>query len=111
MCLENQSKLYENVMHCFSINVYWCENRYCENFHNHCISSYFGAQNHIISRSRLNACHVLVGYKMSKRVGEVEEFTFEPLTEGNQLHVTIAVSGWLAEHQGQLVMWCFVECL
>ncbi|KAI0225683.1 Transmembrane and coiled-coil domain-containing protein 4 [Lamellibrachia satsuma] len=41
----------------------------------------------------------LGGYKMSKRVGEIEEFTFEPLTEGNQLHVTIAVSGWLVEHQ------------
>ena len=39
---------------------------------------------------------------MSKRVGEIEEFTFEPLTEGNQLHVTIAVSGWLVEHQGRL---------
>ena len=68
-------------------------------------------QNHIISPRSLSACRVLVGYKMSKRVGEIEEFTFEPLTEGNQLHVTIAVSGWLTEHQGQLVMWCFVESL
>ena len=57
----------------------------------------------MISPKRLSACDVLVGYKMSKRVGEVEEFTFEPLTEGNQLHVTIAVSGWLGEHQGQLL--------
>ncbi|CAH1240021.1 TMCO4 [Branchiostoma lanceolatum] len=37
----------------------------------------------------------LTGYKMKKRVGAVEQFEFEPLTEGNQLHITIAVSGWL----------------
>ncbi|ELU07125.1 hypothetical protein CAPTEDRAFT_150011 [Capitella teleta] len=39
----------------------------------------------------------LTGYKMKKRVGGIEEFEFEPLSEGRQLHVTIAVSGWLAE--------------
>ncbi|XP_034501350.1 transmembrane and coiled-coil domain-containing protein 4 isoform X6 [Ailuropoda melanoleuca] len=38
----------------------------------------------------------LTGYKMKKRVGAIEEFTFLPLTEGRQLHVTIAVTGWLA---------------
>ena len=34
---------------------------------------------------------------MKKRVGDVEEFTFEPLTEGSQLHVTIAITGWITE--------------
>lgn len=43
---------------------------------------------------------------MKKRVGAIEEFTFLPLTEGRQLHVTIAITGWLAsgkyrEDQGQ----------
>ncbi|XP_054769034.2 transmembrane and coiled-coil domain-containing protein 4-like [Lytechinus pictus] len=37
----------------------------------------------------------LSGYKMKKRVGEVEEFEFTALTEGRDLHVTVAVSGWL----------------
>ncbi|XP_075407602.1 transmembrane and coiled-coil domain-containing protein 4 [Tenrec ecaudatus] len=38
----------------------------------------------------------LTGYKMKKRVGAIEEFTFLPLTEGKQLHITIAITGWLA---------------
>lgn len=33
---------------------------------------------------------------MKKRVGAIEEFTFLPLTEGRQLRITIAVTGWLA---------------
>lgn len=33
---------------------------------------------------------------MKKRVGAIEEFTFLPLTEGKQLHITIAITGWLA---------------
>ncbi|XP_078281425.1 transmembrane and coiled-coil domain-containing protein 4 isoform X2 [Rhinoraja longicauda] len=37
----------------------------------------------------------LTGYKMNKRVGAIEEFEFLPLTDGNQLHITIAVTGWL----------------
>uniref|UniRef100_A0A4W3KBH3 Transmembrane and coiled-coil domains 4 n=1 Tax=Callorhinchus milii TaxID=7868 RepID=A0A4W3KBH3_CALMI len=37
----------------------------------------------------------LAGYKMNKRVGAIEEFEFLPLTEGTQLHITIAVTGWL----------------
>ncbi|XP_072174607.1 transmembrane and coiled-coil domain-containing protein 4-like [Diadema setosum] len=39
----------------------------------------------------------LSGYKMNKRVGAVEEFEFMPLNEGKDLHVTIAVSGWLTK--------------
>ena len=39
----------------------------------------------------------LLGKKMQKRVGDLDEFDFEPLTEGRQLHITIAVSGWLTE--------------
>ncbi|XP_037684261.1 transmembrane and coiled-coil domain-containing protein 4 isoform X2 [Choloepus didactylus] len=38
----------------------------------------------------------LTGYKMKKRVGAIEEFAFLPLTEGRQLHITIAITGWLA---------------
>ncbi|GAB1289137.1 Transmembrane and coiled-coil domain-containing protein 4 [Apodemus speciosus] len=34
-------------------------------------------------------------YKMKKRVGAIEEFMFLPLTEGRQLHITIAITGWL----------------
>uniref|UniRef100_A0A4W3KBH6 Transmembrane and coiled-coil domains 4 n=1 Tax=Callorhinchus milii TaxID=7868 RepID=A0A4W3KBH6_CALMI len=37
----------------------------------------------------------VIGYKMNKRVGAIEEFEFLPLTEGTQLHITIAVTGWL----------------
>ncbi|KAL4221545.1 Transmembrane and coiled-coil domain-containing protein 4 [Mactra antiquata] len=47
----------------------------------------------------------LTGYKMKRRVGAVEEFSFEPLTligsrldrhkTVKQLHVTIAVTGWI----------------
>ena len=47
---------------------------------------------------------------MKKRVGAIEEFTFLPLTEGRQLHITIAITGWLAsgkyrEDGGQKRMW------
>ncbi|XP_037629598.1 transmembrane and coiled-coil domain-containing protein 4 [Sebastes umbrosus] len=37
----------------------------------------------------------LTGYKMNKRVGAIEEFEFLPLRSGKQLHLTIAVTGWL----------------
>ena len=39
----------------------------------------------------------VTGYKMSRRVGDVEEFYFVPLSpgQGSRLHVTIAVPGWL----------------
>lgn len=39
----------------------------------------------------------LTGYKMKKRVGEIEEFAFEVLTPGDHLHTVIAVSGWIAD--------------
>ncbi|KAK3854970.1 hypothetical protein Pcinc_038594 [Petrolisthes cinctipes] len=39
----------------------------------------------------------LTGYKMQKRIGEVEEFAFDYLTEGSHLHITIAISGWLTK--------------
>ncbi|XP_058017350.1 transmembrane and coiled-coil domain-containing protein 4 isoform X2 [Ahaetulla prasina] len=38
----------------------------------------------------------LVGYKMKKRVGAIEEFEFLPLTEAKALHITIAITGWLS---------------
>ncbi|GFO07061.1 transmembrane and coiled-coil domain-containing protein 4 [Plakobranchus ocellatus] len=46
----------------------------------------------------------LTGTKMRRRIGSIEEFEFEPLTYGsklrvetctNQLHITIALTGWL----------------
>lgn len=49
----------------------------------------------------------LSGFKMKKRVGGIEEFVFEPLTEGRQLHITIAISGWLnEENPGELIIMC-----
>ncbi|XP_052821109.1 transmembrane and coiled-coil domain-containing protein 4-like isoform X2 [Mya arenaria] len=49
----------------------------------------------------------LTGYKMKRRVGAIEEFSFQPLTligskfdsqrTVKQLHITIAVTGWLSE--------------
>ncbi|XP_066493445.1 transmembrane and coiled-coil domain-containing protein 4 isoform X2 [Tiliqua scincoides] len=38
----------------------------------------------------------LTGYKMKKRVGAIEEFEFLSLTKGKQLHVTVAITGWLS---------------
>ncbi|CAG2254373.1 unnamed protein product [Mytilus edulis] len=47
----------------------------------------------------------LAGHKMRKRFGAIEEFSFEPMISGGalqrasmakQLHVTIAVTGWLS---------------
>ncbi|XP_069802566.1 transmembrane and coiled-coil domain-containing protein 4 [Dendropsophus ebraccatus] len=38
----------------------------------------------------------LTGYKMKKRVGAIEEFEFLPLTGGRQLHICIAITGWLS---------------
>ncbi|CAJ0606420.1 unnamed protein product [Cylicocyclus nassatus] len=41
----------------------------------------------------------LGGYKMSKRVGAIEEFTIESLSEGLSLHCALAVSGWIDENE------------
>ncbi|KJH47027.1 hypothetical protein DICVIV_06914 [Dictyocaulus viviparus] len=37
----------------------------------------------------------LAGYKMSKRVGAIEEFTVEKLSDGLSLHCALVVSGWI----------------
>ena len=34
---------------------------------------------------------------MRRRVGGVREFTFRPLSENRHLHITIAVTGWIAK--------------
>lgn len=39
----------------------------------------------------------LAGYKMKKRVGNIEEFSFENLTNTRSLTLTIAISGWITE--------------
>lgn len=39
----------------------------------------------------------LTGFKMQKRIGDIEEFAFESLSEGSHLHITIAISGWLTK--------------
>ena len=36
---------------------------------------------------------------MKKRFGELEEFEFEPLTSEPDMHVTIAVSGWVTNRK------------
>lgn len=36
---------------------------------------------------------------MQKRVGDIEEFAFDVLTDGQQLHITLAISGWLADEE------------
>ena len=40
---------------------------------------------------------------MKKRVGGVEQFEFDVLTEGSQMTLTIAISGWVSKkgHEGQ----------
>lgn len=39
----------------------------------------------------------LTGHKVAKRVGDIEEFAFEALTENKELCITIAVSGWISD--------------
>ncbi|XP_033943629.1 transmembrane and coiled-coil domain-containing protein 4 [Pseudochaenichthys georgianus] len=55
----------------------------------------------------------LTGYKMSKCVGAIEEFEFLPLRSGKQLHLTIAVTGWLCsgKYSSFQAPWCSLgEC-
>ncbi|MFH4978084.1 hypothetical protein AB6A40_004793 [Gnathostoma spinigerum] len=37
----------------------------------------------------------LTGFKMHKRVGAIEEFSVEMLSEGSSLHTVLTVSGWI----------------
>ncbi|KAF8361813.1 hypothetical protein PRIPAC_88736 [Pristionchus pacificus] len=37
----------------------------------------------------------LTGYKMNKRVGAIEEFSIETLSEGTSLRCVLAISGWI----------------
>uniref|UniRef100_A0A183VEW9 Transmembrane and coiled-coil domain-containing protein 4 n=1 Tax=Toxocara canis TaxID=6265 RepID=A0A183VEW9_TOXCA len=39
----------------------------------------------------------LAGYKMNKRVGAIDEFSIEVLTEGSSLRCVLVVSGWIDE--------------
>lgn len=39
----------------------------------------------------------LSGYKMKKRVGAIEEFVIQPISEGRSLHCVLAVSGWIED--------------
>ncbi|VDO92733.1 unnamed protein product [Soboliphyme baturini] len=47
------------------------------------------------------------GYKMVRRVGELEEFKFERMSEGCSLHMTIAVSGWINEEREDAFRWAW----
>ena len=38
---------------------------------------------------------------MKKRVGDIEEFAFDTLTPGRELHLTIAISGWVTQEGPQ----------
>ncbi|VDM20318.1 unnamed protein product [Wuchereria bancrofti] len=44
----------------------------------------------------------VAGYKMRKRVGAIEEFVIQPISEGQSLHCVLAISGWI-EDQGERV--------
>lgn len=51
-----------------------------------------------------NLCYGILGYKMHKRVGDIEEFIFHKLPTNFQtgdihLHITIAISGWLQDEK------------
>lgn len=55
----------------------------------------------------------MTGYKMNKCVGAIEEFEFLPLRSGKQLHLTIAVTGWLCsgKYSSFQAPWCSLgEC-
>lgn len=39
----------------------------------------------------------LTGYKMKNRVGGIEQFEFDVLSEGSQMTVTLAISGWISK--------------
>ncbi|KAI6184487.1 hypothetical protein M3Y97_00601600 [Aphelenchoides bicaudatus] len=41
----------------------------------------------------------LTGYKMNRRVGAIDEFQLEILTEGKSLHCVLCVSGWVNEKE------------
>ncbi|VDK67481.1 unnamed protein product [Litomosoides sigmodontis] len=44
----------------------------------------------------------ITGYKMRKRVGAIEEFVIQPISEGRSLHCVLAISGWI-EDEGERV--------
>ncbi|XP_074654422.1 transmembrane and coiled-coil domain-containing protein 4-like [Tubulanus polymorphus] len=46
----------------------------------------------------------LTGYKMKKRVGAIEHFEFMPIAESSQLHLTVAISGWLSKNEGDFAL-------
>lgn len=52
-----------------------------------------GAHRHRSSGSKI----LILGYKMQKRVGAIEEFVIQPLSEGRSLHCVLAISGWIEE--------------
>jgi len=56
---------------------------------------------HSVYMSYGNMMRYLLGYKMNRQVRGPSEFQFQPLTFGQSLNVTIAVTGSLSEtHQG-----------
>ena len=60
----------------------------------------------------------VLGYKMKRRVGAIEEFEFEPLISGGplqlqtirqQLHITIAITGWIDKKMPGLFGGCLLN--
>ncbi|KAK3721617.1 hypothetical protein QZH41_008295 [Actinostola sp. cb2023] len=49
---------------------------------------------------------VLLGQRLNRRLGDIEQFEFEKLTQGDHLNVVIAVSGWLKEDEGNAFKQC-----
>ncbi|MCP9261893.1 Transmembrane and coiled-coil domain-containing protein 4 [Dirofilaria immitis] len=41
----------------------------------------------------------VAGYKMRKRIGAIEEFVIQPISEGRSLHCVLAVSGWIEDQE------------
>lgn len=49
----------------------------------------------------------LAGYKMKRRVGAIEEFAVETLSNGKSLHLAVCVSGWIADEREDSFRWAW----
>uniref|UniRef100_A0A0R3RQC3 DUF726 domain-containing protein n=1 Tax=Elaeophora elaphi TaxID=1147741 RepID=A0A0R3RQC3_9BILA len=66
------------------------------------LGSLFGVAGAGLTDFALVKSSCLPGYKMQKRVGAIEEFVIQPISEGRSLHCVLAISGWI-EDQGERV--------
>ena len=47
---------------------------------------------------------------MNKRVGAIEEFEFKEISEGDDLQVTIAITGWLTKENNGNYLYSGITC-